>query len=170
MGARADVHAVAAALQRAQVPFALGGSGLLWALGLVDGARDWDLTTDAPLERVAAALKELTWREAPAGDPPYASAYRLAVGDVDLIGGFSVAVETGVCHLPTVVAGAWEGLPTGSPEVWAVAYRLIDRPAKADLLSAWLARHGARYDACQLLLAQPLPEQVRREVKGWPTA
>src|SRR5262245_59362199 len=43
-------------LETAGVQVALGGSGLLAALGLADRVRDWDLTTDAPYERVTEAL------------------------------------------------------------------------------------------------------------------
>ncbi|WP_256369283.1 hypothetical protein [Thermaerobacter sp. FW80] len=37
----------------------LGGSGLLASLGLIDRVRDWDLVTDAPVERVMAAAPTL---------------------------------------------------------------------------------------------------------------
>ncbi len=50
------VTAVVAALQAHGAVAAVGGSGLLAALGLVDSVRDWDVTTDAATETVEAAL------------------------------------------------------------------------------------------------------------------
>lgn len=159
-------------LTSAGVELALGGSGLLLSLGLVQQVRDWDLNTDAPLEQVEAALGAAPRAAAPHGDGPYASAYRLDLNPggqpVDLMGRFAVRTESGICHMPTVVSGTWRGIPVGSPEVWAVAYRLIGRPQKADLLSAFLAREGARPQVTARLLQEPLPAPVRAEVEAWP--
>lgn len=161
------VSDVARALERAGITYALGGSGLMRSLGLVEQVRDWDLTTDAPFEQVATALEGLPWERAPHGDGPYATAYRLAVGEVDLMGRFAIQTEAGIVRLPTVVCGQYEGLPVGSPEVWAVAYRLMERHPKADLLAGWLRQQGARADLVARLLQEPLPPQVRDEVRGW---
>lgn len=161
------VHEVARALELASIPFALGGSGLLCSLGLVAQVRDWDLTTDAPFERVTAALAGLPWELAPYGDGPFATAYRLAIGEVDLMGQFAIRTGAGVVRLPTVVSAQYEGLPVGSPEVWAVAYRLMERHAKAEMLSGYLRSHGARADLVERLLHEPLPASAREEVRGW---
>jgi len=40
---------------------AVGGSGLLVALGLAEVAHDWDVTVDAPVPTVAAALDETSF-------------------------------------------------------------------------------------------------------------
>lgn len=56
------VRRVVASLVAGSVPVALGGSGLLAALGLVDRVRDWDLTTDGTPEQVIAALTAAGWR------------------------------------------------------------------------------------------------------------
>lgn len=66
-------------LLRAGVRCALGGSGLLLSLGLVDRVGDWDLTTDAPLERVEAALQGWQAARVAGGRPPHASNYVLRV-------------------------------------------------------------------------------------------
>lgn len=158
-------------LQRHGVVVALGGSGLLQSLGLAEGVRDWDLTSDAHWERVEQALAGLAWRQAPCGDGPFASRYRIAMmaGDkeVDLMGAFAIRTEAGVVALPTVVCSEWQGVPVGSPEVWAVAYRLMGRHAKADLLSGWLRENGARAEVVDRLLREPLPPELRLEIGQW---
>ena len=63
-------------LERAGVVVALGGSGLLAALGLADTAQDWDLTTDAPLHAVLDALEGEPWTH---HGPDDLHAYRAAV-------------------------------------------------------------------------------------------
>jgi hypothetical protein len=47
------LRAVLARLEAAGVPHALGGSGLLAALGLVERVNDWDVTCDADLDTLA---------------------------------------------------------------------------------------------------------------------
>ncbi|HWI60781.1 MAG TPA: hypothetical protein VNT75_02955 [Symbiobacteriaceae bacterium] len=162
---------VHAALQAGGVVAALGGSGLLYSLGLVDTVRDWDLTTDAPFDQVKAALGDLPWRPSPTGDGSYATAHRINVtpdgADIDLMVSWAVRCDEGVVQFPTVVAGALEGIPVGSPEVWAVAYRLIGRPQKAGLLDDYLRRHGYRSEIRDQLLAQPLPETARTAIQAW---
>ncbi|HYG58381.1 MAG TPA: hypothetical protein VD902_10010 [Symbiobacteriaceae bacterium] len=158
-------------LTEAGVEAALGGSGLLCSLGLVDSVRDWDLTTDAPASQVEAALAGLVWERSVFGDGPYATAYRLSLktGDreIDLMGQFAIRTETGVCRIPTVVCSVWQGMPVGSPEAWAVAYRLMGRHPKADLLAGYIRQHGARRDVVERLLLEPLPAPVRSEVESW---
>lgn len=162
---------VVQAMDSCGITCALGGSGLLYFLGLVEEVRDWDLTTDAPFEQVQAALGAFSYARAPHSDDPFATAYRLALeaGDqeIDLIGKFAIRTEAGVCHLPAVVVRTHGGIPVGSPEVWAVAYRLMNRHAKADILSEYLCRTGADPAVIALLLEQPLPRAVRQEVLDW---
>lgn len=159
-------------LRAAGLECALGGSGLLYSLGLAERVRDLDLTTDAALEQVEAALGALPRSLAPHGDGPFASSFRLSLqaggAEVDLMGRFAIRTGGGVCHIPTVVCSTWQGVPVGSPEAWAVAYRLMQRHPKADLLSRYLAAGGARRSVVEYLLAQPLPPAVRAEVEAWP--
>ncbi|MDP9370228.1 MAG: hypothetical protein M3Q03_18475 [Chloroflexota bacterium] len=154
------------------VEVALGGSGLLVAMGLRDNARDWDLTTDSPWDRVRPNLDGISWQEAPRGDDRYASAYRLLIPadghDINLIGRFAIRAPGGVCRLPTIVTGAWNRVPLGSPAVWAVAYRLMGHHDRADLLLHQLSRHGAHPGVVARLLAEPLPDEVRRELAALP--
>ena len=132
------------ALQKPGLVTALGGSGLLAALGLTDTVRDWDLTTDAEPEAVAAALTSahLKYDAVPAGDGPYATRARFCVDgddhDVDLMVGFAVRSNGSRIALPTRVTGVRFGLPLGDPVVWALAYRLMGRDERAATLQAWL--------------------------------
>jgi hypothetical protein len=124
---------------------ALGGSGLLVALGLTETARDWDLTVDAPEHVVRAALRDtgLSFRDGTARGGRYATECRFVIdgGDhsVDLLVGFALYGPSGIETLPTRISGHWNGLPLADPAVWARAYRLLDRPAKARALERWLA-------------------------------
>lgn len=146
------VKAVLAALAARGAPAAVGGSGLLAALGLVDRVRDWDVTTDADARLVRAALDDtgLPYRSAAVRDGLYATRERYVVAaadhEVDVIVGFAVRVptpaadETELVSFPTRVSGHWHDLPVADPAVWARAYRLIGRPARAELLERWLAQ------------------------------
>lgn len=162
---------VGAALTAAGIIWALGGSSVLIAHGLWEKPpTDWDLNTDADLERVQAALAAFQVEVHPlTGSDNYATTARLTVEEeIDLMVQFAVRTEGGIVHLPTMVSRTWKGMPVGSPEVWAVAYRLIGRPVKPDLLSDWLATHGADPAVQAQLLSEPLPVAIRAEVESWP--
>jgi len=135
---------VATALEARSITVALGGSGLLAALGLLDEVRDWDLTTDESPEMVAAALDSAGIRFCPivAGDQDYTTRARFCVPgdgcDVDLIVGFGLRYEGEIVRFPTRVTGQWRGLPLGDPVTWELAYRILGRPARAEALRRWL--------------------------------
>jgi hypothetical protein len=141
---------------------ALGGSGLLAALGLADRVRDWDLTTDAPLQQVLAAVHGLP-HESVGSDHLHADS-KLMLSDraVEIISRFAFHAPKGVVRIPTVVTGRWQDLPLGSPEAWAVAYDLLDRPAKRDLLLTHVRERGHDPGIVRRLLAEPLPEGISR--------
>jgi len=79
------VAAVVDAIQAQGAVAAVGGSGLLAALGLVGRVRDWDVTTDAETETVEAALRAtgLPVAPAPAGEGSYATRARFVVPCAD---------------------------------------------------------------------------------------
>lgn len=128
------------ALRSAGLTPALGGSGLLVALGLADTAHDWDLTVDAPEARVRAALDAggFSYADRTSDTAPYATARRfvIAAGDheIDLLLHFALHGPAGPEPLPTRVTGTWRGLPLADPVVWARAYDLLGRPEKAAAL------------------------------------
>ncbi|ULL13261.1 hypothetical protein DVH26_01455 [Paenibacillus sp. H1-7] len=160
---------VAALLEAEGIHYASGGSGLLYSLGLVSHVRDWDLTTDAPLEAVTAALQDIPYALVPSGDYPFASAYRLSAQDdalpLDIIGGFAIHSEHGICRLPSHSPFIWENIRMGSPEVWAVAYGLMNRIEKSQLLFAYLQEKGASRDIVERMLEEPLPEPLRCQLQ-----
>jgi hypothetical protein len=124
---------------------ALGGSGLLVALGLADVARDWDVTVDGGNTAVIAALDDsgLKYRDGTVRDGIYATGRRYVVDggghDVDLLVNFALHAPTGAETLLTRVTGRWRGIPLADPAVWARAYRLLGRGAKAEALERWLS-------------------------------
>ncbi len=153
-------------LERAGIVCALGGSGLLAALDLVDAVRDWDLTADAPLERLLPLARGLR-HETTGGDALHADA-KLVLPDlsVEVIAQFAFHVPGGVVRIPTVVSGCWRDVPLASPEAWAVAYDLLGRPAKRDLLLDHLRSRGGDRETIVRLLAEPLPERTARWLRS----
>ncbi len=125
---------------------AIGGSGLLVALGLSDVANDWDLTLDAAPSTVTEALDRagVQYSDGTYAGDRYGTGCRYVVdgGDhqVDVVVNFSLREASGVTALPARVTGEWRGLPLADPVVWARAYRLLDKPNKAELLERWLSR------------------------------
>jgi hypothetical protein len=136
---------------------ALGGSGLLAALGLTETVHDWDLTADAPLERLAPLARD--WPFETAGSSGvHADAKLMVPGhSIEVIARFAFFGPRGVIRIPTVIAGRWRGVPLGSPEAWLTAYHLLERPAKRDLLLDHLRSRGHDPGVVETLLAEPLP-------------
>ncbi len=151
-------------LSGAGIVHALGGSGLLAAHGLVDRVRDWDLTTETTLDRLLPLLDDL--------DPVYVgssgrhSDSKLVFdgGTVELIVRFALVCDGRVARIPTLVRGAWQGIPLASLEAWAVAYRLMDRAHRAEPLFGHLERMGADVTAIHHLLREPLPADLVRRL------
>lgn len=174
------LRAALAKLERAGIPHALGASGLCAALGLADRVNDWDVTCEAGLGTLEALF---------AGEPSESFGnsgchadhkLNLRGGEIELIARFAFFVEGGVVRIPTRVSRAWNGVPVGSPEAWAVAYALMGayddaahrerRRARAETLFAWLGAHGADADTVRELLAQPLPGPLAARLAALPVA
>ncbi len=143
------VEAVLGAIHRQGAVAAVGGSGLLAALGLIDRVRDWDVTTDAQTMTVEAALQAhgLPAAPAPVGEGRYATRARFVIRDLDhnveVLVGFALRDSKGnVVPLPTRVTRTWRGLPIADPDVWLKAYRLLQRHDWADLLQHWHKEAG----------------------------
>jgi hypothetical protein len=161
--------AVTNRLDKARIPYALGGSGLLYALDLTDTVRDWDVMTDSSKEKVRDALEGLDVTDGQCGDYPYATEYKFAVyrddPQVEVIGRFAIHHENGLCRLPVIPTTRWKGVYVGSAEVWFVAYSLMDRQEKAKALLSGLNKNGADQEALQQMLKQPLPASLQRELE-----
>jgi hypothetical protein len=147
-------------LETAGIVVALGGSGLLGALGLANEAHDWDLTTDSASDEVAARLDGIELERLGSSGVHADHKIRLAGGAVEILCGFAIRSGEGVVRIPTVVSARAEGVPLGSPEAWAVAYALLGREEKSEHLMRWLAARGADAGVVARLLAEPLPETL----------
>ena len=127
----------------------LGGSALLYALGLVDAVGDWDLVTDVPAEQMAEVLaaRGLSAERLGGDSPRFATAalFRVDAGDhqIDVLVDF--AIRSGGSVTPILPRGwrLWQGMMLGRPQDWQLAYRLMGRTEKVELLRDWLmARPG----------------------------
>lgn len=83
-----DLQEIAEKLNHNQIPYSLGGSGLLFYLGLIDKVNDWDIVVECPKEKLIEVLDDLPWTELKSGDFPYASEFRIHVPSllIDFIG------------------------------------------------------------------------------------
>ena len=158
-------------LTAAGVTCALGGSGLLASLGLVDRVRDWDITAEGDVTAIAALFADLPCELAGNSGIHADHKVMLPGESAEVIVNFAFAVEGPVIRIPTLVAGTWNGVATASPECWAAAYLLMGeyegeprRRERAELLFAHLEETGADLEALRLLLAQPLPEELARRL------
>ena len=172
----APLEAVIGALERAGIPCALGGSGLLAALGLADRVNDWDLTCDADPGTVAPLLSRSA---ALHGNDALHADHKLSLeGDrIEVICRFAFHVKGGVVRLPTVISARVRGVPIASAEVWAVAYSLLAdgesserRRDRAERLFAHLAAHGADPVTVRRLMAEPLPPELAARLAALPAA
>ena len=157
-------------LAAAGIPHALGASGLLYAQGLSDHARDWDVTVEADREDVEPLVRDLAPRFVGSSGVHADSKLVLEGGVVELILRFAFVVPGGIVRVPTIVDGSWRGIPLGSLEAWAAAYALLGRTEKADRVFARLAGRGARPGALAEVLRQPLPEALAARLRALPPA
>ncbi len=145
-----QVTEVVAALNAAGDVAAIGGSGLLASLCLVDRVGDWDVTTEAGTGAVEAVLRDtgITYRRETAGEGVHATRARFLLTppghEIDVLVGFALRQEHLIVPLPTRITRWWQGLPMADPAVWELAYRLLGRVERAALLERWLEANGQR--------------------------
>ncbi len=139
---RQALVAVAGRLDDAEVTFSLGGSGLLWALGLAEEVGDLDVMLPADAEATAlAALATGPVDVDRDGTDLWATAWFATIVvrgvEVDLLGGMALRHPDGVAHLDHHPHGWVEvdgyAVPYADPAVWWVIYRAY-KPGKALLL------------------------------------
>ncbi len=139
------------------------------AKGMEVTVRDWDLTIDAESESVVAVLNAngVAWKTAADRSGLYSTRDRFVATlltengahDIDIMVRFAIrpdATSTPIA-IETVECGVWNGIPLGSLENWLVAYRLMQRPLKPELIAAYLRVHGGDVRLLDRLLAGPLP-------------
>jgi hypothetical protein len=172
------LRACLARLEAAGVPHALGGSGLLAALGLVDHVNDWDVNCDADLDTLASLFAGQPHERFGNSGCHADHKLNLEHNGIELIARFAFFVDGGVVRIPTKVTRRWRELPVGSPEGWAVAYALMgeleegskqgQRVHRAELLFTHIGAHGADAEAIAFLLAQPLPAPIAGRLAALP--
>ena len=131
----AALDAVAGRLREHGVPFLLGGSGLLHALGLDVPVRDIDLMLRAKdrgrFEAAAGGwLVGVTTDPGPVLTSAWKATLEVDGAEVEGLGGLGFA---GGPVLPFRAAGTWRGVPLCAPEIWWAAYRAY-KPDRATLL------------------------------------
>lgn len=165
-----------ARLSAAGHEWGLGGSGLLFALGLAEHVGDWDLQTEASPEACEAIFMDRPYQRFDANGCHADHKLTLLDSEVEIIIRFAFATPRGVIRIPTRVSGLWQGLPLASPEGWTAAYWLLGeldnapmRTAKAETLLAHFATHGADRARLAELLEQPLPAALAVRLAALPT-
>lgn len=130
-------------LEYNSIAYSLGGSGLLYYLGLTDAINDWDLTVECPKNKLIEVVQDYEWTEHPSGDYPFASQYRISIDalQIDFIGYFAVHTDKAILHLPVHHMGRLDGINISSPEVWYLAYYFMNRRSKANTILNYLKAH-----------------------------
>lgn len=162
-----DLRIFTKGLDEFGIDYTLGGSGLMYSLNLIDKVNDWDITTDSPQEEIIQALDNFEWVQVPSGDYPFASKYRIHIPkqNIDIIGKLAMFTDKGICELPSIVSSLWNDIKVGSPEIWFVAYILMGRDRKANLLYNYLERNGADDQALKrLYLNDFLSEDIKHRL------
>ena len=157
------LHLVSTTLTRARIPHALGGSGLLAALGLADRVRDWDLTTDCSPQEVLGSLPNVGAAVlGPNGPFLTQGLVRLNLDGAafDIICRFAIRHERGAWAFPTIRGGIWQAVPLSRPEPWLVAYMLLGREPRVAALRQHLREVGADAEVIRRLRRDSLPREV----------
>ncbi|WP_199615106.1 hypothetical protein [Paenibacillus alkalitolerans] len=165
-----NLAAVVEKFEQYDIGYTLGGSGLLHSLGLTNKVRDWDVMTEAPKEIVLEILQNFEVKEIVSGDFPYASKYKLLIHNnnpqVEIMGRFAIYSSKGLCIIPSIPVSRWNGIQVGSPEAWYVAYALMNRKEKADLLLSYLKKVGSNKRILRILMNEPLPDEILDEIES----
>jgi len=160
-----EVHA---RLERAGVVHALGASGLLHALGLWDHVGDWDVNVEAGHDVLGPLFADLAPVRFGSSGIHADSKLQLYDAQVEVIVQMAIVAEGQVVRIPTLPRAAWRGVPVGSPEAWAVAYALLGRAEKSELLLARLARGGAHAADVERMLQEPVPTALADRLRALP--
>ena len=174
------LRSITARLDRAGIEWAVGASGLLASLGLVDQVNDWDIQVEADPEALRALYADLPHEFH--GHGGCHADWKLSFGEArtEVIPRFAFFVPAGVVHVRLAVSRHWRGLPIASPEGWACAYALmgeLDEPSlrarraeRAELLFAWLERTVADRARLEAMLKEPLPAALAERLRALPRA
>ncbi|WP_373232233.1 hypothetical protein [Cohnella sp.] len=164
-----DLIPIITRLEENNISYSLGGSGLLYSLRLIDTVNDWDITIECPKEKLLEAINEFDWVEGRSGDYPFASQYRINLPsiNVEFIGYFAFHTEKGIFHLPMKNVGKWDNINLSSPEIWYVAYSLMKRQRKAELILEYLRNNVEKVNSDilrELLNKTELSEEIKQNL------
>jgi hypothetical protein len=133
---------------------------------------DWDLVVDCPKDRLLKVIEGYDCIEQESGDYPFASKYRIHIPSlkIDIIGGFAFYAAGVVVHLPTlhIRNREWDGIKVSSPEIWYLAYYLMERKEKSNLILGYLQTHREIVDEHlikELLMKNGLNYEIREELR-----
>lgn len=98
----------------------------------------------------------------------FCSDYILALHEegIEIVGDYAIRCGSDMCRFPSIRGGTWGDIPIASPEVWTIAYQMMGRLDKTELLFDYLKRTGVREGAVDLLLKEPLPSELRARLVG----
>jgi hypothetical protein len=164
-----DLYPITTRLEENNISYALGGSGMLYYLNLIDTVNDWDLIVECPKEKLLEAIHEFDWVEGRSGDYPFASQYRISISSIhiDFIGYFALHTEKGIFRLPLENIGKWDGINISSPEIWYVAYSLMKRENKANIIMEYLINNieNVNIDILKELISnKELNEEIKQDL------
>lgn len=173
---REGLLGITARLDAEGIVWAVGGSALLAALGLVERVNDWDVQVahdPEPLRFLFASVPH-TYFEHGGCHADWKLTFEAE--RTELIPHFAFFAPYGVVRIPLHRTRVWNGLPIASPEGWACAYWLMGRydehelrarrATRAELLFDWLTEHGADEGRVRELLAEPLPPELAVRLRG----
>jgi len=125
----------------------IGGSSLLWNLGLAEAPRDLDLvTTAAHFPEVRRLISLKLGEGSTTQHPVYRSRYfarfaPMGPVSVDLFADVRVETSSGIAEwaFDPAVLELRDGLPWMRAEDWVQLYKLFDRPMRVKALTDYLA-------------------------------
>ena len=142
---RRVLRLLARRFRTAGIAWQLGGSGLLFSLGLVDRVGDLDLVfpdgardgLQGLLPSLGGAVPDFTAGQECGFVSGWRCRYRVDGQELDLTGAIALEIEGGVVRLPFAPGPEWdldgEAIPLAPLEQWLLIYR-FHQPARAALL------------------------------------
>jgi hypothetical protein len=125
--------------------------------------------SDAPKEQILKALQPFTIKETTGAEYPFGTEYKLAIHEndpqVEILGNFAIFNEQHLCKMPTLPATKWQGVQVSAPEVWYVAYAMMERTTKAELLLNYLKSQPSNKEVIRRLMKEPLPQFIVQQLE-----
>lgn len=146
--AEKSLFAMIEILNKNQVEFSIGGTGLLYFLGLYDKVGDWDILTNAKFSKIEKCLEGLKYTKVSVKHPFYSNfLYQVDLNgfEFDIMGDFKYEVEGDLVSMTSSPYMWKEEIPLANPSEWQSFYERINRESKKDskkseLLKEWLKK------------------------------